>query len=266
MKNIKVFSSGGGKQSTAVLVLTAQGKLNYDLFVMADVGADSENPATIDYVNSVAIPYAKKHNIPFVILQKNYAGQPDTLLNLIHRNKKCVPIPARLKTGAPANRTCTVDFKIDVVDKYLRKNGYTDVICGLGISTDEYTRARTTEWQQIYKTMRKKREYPLIDLRINRAGCEKIIAAAGLPPAPKSACWFCPFHSQVRWQDMRKNEPDLFYKACELDELLRARRLSMGRDEIYIHPRLVPLRAAVGYQPDLWDETENCCESGYCMV
>ena len=49
-EQLKVFSYGGGVQSTACLVLVAQGKLGIQTFLFANVGDDSEHPATLRYV------------------------------------------------------------------------------------------------------------------------------------------------------------------------------------------------------------------------
>lgn len=42
-----IFSTGGGVQSTACLVLAAQGKIPYRTFVFANVGDKAESPATL---------------------------------------------------------------------------------------------------------------------------------------------------------------------------------------------------------------------------
>ena len=47
---LRVFSYGGGVQSTAALVLAAQGKIDFPTFLFANVGDDSEHPATLRYV------------------------------------------------------------------------------------------------------------------------------------------------------------------------------------------------------------------------
>lgn len=54
MSTVNVFSFGGGVQSTAVLVLQATGRLprDYDHFVFANVGNDSEHPDVINYYNA----------------------------------------------------------------------------------------------------------------------------------------------------------------------------------------------------------------------
>lgn len=43
-RRLRVFSYGGGVQSTAALVLAAQGRIDFPAFVFANVGEDSEHP------------------------------------------------------------------------------------------------------------------------------------------------------------------------------------------------------------------------------
>lgn len=43
---MRVFSFGGGVQSTAVLVLSAHGVLPYKQFIFSNVGDDSEHPVS----------------------------------------------------------------------------------------------------------------------------------------------------------------------------------------------------------------------------
>ena len=56
---LRVVSWGGGVQSTALLVLAAQGKVDYQRFVFANVGEDSENPDTLRYIAEHSRPYAE---------------------------------------------------------------------------------------------------------------------------------------------------------------------------------------------------------------
>jgi len=85
-KQIRVFSYGGGVQSTAVLVLTVQGKLSYDAFLFANVGDDSEHPKTLAYVRNVAMPYAEKHGVQLIELRrKTHDGRFETLIDRLNR-------------------------------------------------------------------------------------------------------------------------------------------------------------------------------------
>lgn len=266
---MRVFSFGGGVQSTAVLVLAAQGRLQYDTFLFSNVGEDSENPDTLAYVENVAKPYAAANGIDLIELRRHRRdGTPDTLWEMLHRGERGgVRIPVYVATGAPGRRDCTGEFKIRVVAKWLKQHGATKTnpaTLGLGISVDEFQRARTDSgiaWETL--------EYPLIDLRMNRAMCLRVIAEAGLPQPAKSACFFCPFHRVGDWQRLRHDKPELFAKAVELEGHMNERRARIGRDAIYLHSRLRPLDIAVGDQAmfgDVDDEWDDACESGYCMV
>lgn len=60
---MRIFSYGGGVQSTAVLCLAASGRVQYDYFVFANVGNDSENPATLEYIERYAKPFAEANGL-----------------------------------------------------------------------------------------------------------------------------------------------------------------------------------------------------------
>jgi len=265
-KTIRIFSFGGGVQSNAVLTLAAQGKVHYDAFVFANVGADSENPATLDYVENWSKPFAKEHGINFVEVQRHRRGEPLTLWEFAMEENSTIPLPVYLGSGMPAHRICTVDWKIRTIDRHFKKQGYTHIIMGLGISTDEIHRARTTEMvHEKLSNVYKQKEYPLIDLGLSRADCHNVIREAGLPVAPKSSCFFCPFHRPATWSEMKQDQPELFAKAVLLENRLNEKREYLGRDRVFLHSSGVPLEQAVGSQANMFSEFDNC-ESGYCMT
>lgn len=268
---LKVVSYGGGVQSTALLVLVAQGKIDYSTFLFCNVGNDSENPNTITYVHDIAMPYAAANGIELIELQKvRRNGERDTLYQRLTRpDSRSIGIPVRMSNGAPGNRACTADFKIKVVDKWLRARGgkKEHAQVGLGISLDEFQRMKpnmdphTLAW--------KENAFPLIDLRIDRQTCMNIIREAGLPVPPKSSCIFCPYHRLSVWQKMREDEPELFWKAAKLEETLNERREKLGKDKVWLTRKLVPLPMAttVMKQGSLFKEDEDdVCESGYCFM
>ncbi len=262
---LKVFSYGGGVQSTSALVLAAQGKIDYRTFLFCNVGADSENPATLEYVERVASPFAAQHGLELIELQKvRRNGEIDTVYRTITRPEtRSVGIPIHMSNGAPGNRSCTLDFKIRIVDRWLRQHGAKThgATVGLGISLDEFQRMRS-ESGQAWKTL----DYPLIDMRIDRAQCQQIIQRAGLPIPPKSSCWFCPYHSRRAWQALRDEAPGLFQRAVELEQLINERRATLGKDAVFLSRKCKPLPMATSeYQQfDMFED--DACESGYCMV
>lgn len=269
---LRIFSFGGGVQSVAVMVLQATGRLTpYDHFVFANVGEDSENPATLDYLRAVVQPFVTKHGISLVEVTKHIFGEPVSLYDYLHTRKKTIPIPIWIEGSGPGTRTCTEEWKIDVVDRWIKKQVPEKAIVGLGISTNEYQRARDTDWHDDYRGtpfgFSKKREYPLLDLRLSRMDCINVIAEAGLPTPPRSACWFCPFTSRGVWIERKRTEPELFEKAIALEDMFQIRRQELNRDPVYLHKSLKPLRDAVPDQLPLFpDEDGSECDSGYCFV
>jgi hypothetical protein len=244
---IRAVSYGGGVQSTALLVLAAQGRIDFDLFLFANVGDDSEHPTSLRYVREIAAPYAEANGLTITELSKQptrgrFAGQTETLYQrLMHPDSQSPGIPVRFVSGAPGNRSCTVDFKIKVVAKELKRLGATKerpATVALGISTDEIQRAKpgTDDREPVQF-----RTYPLLDLGISRIECKRIIAEAGLPVPPKSSCYFCPYHSIEAWRDLKRNEPELWKKSIDLEQTLRDRRAARGKDDVFFTDRLKPL-------------------------
>lgn len=272
MKSIRVFSFGGGVQSVAVMVLQAQNKIKpFDAFVFANVGADSENPATLTYLEEYVRPYCERFGIPFVEVQKIRGGKPETLLNAIERDNKHIPIPVYMSGGAPGHRSCTLDYKVVVVDKWIKTQKITHATIGLGISTDESKRMKASKGPEThyYKNkpigFEKWYEYPLIDVQYSRSACVHEIQAAGLPVPPKSSCFFCPFHSPNAWIELKREEPELFATSVAIETLVNKKRDSIGKDHVYLHRRAQPLEVAVADQLSLFESgCANECDSGFC--
>lgn len=273
---LDAISYGGGVQSTALGVLAIQGDIEADVALFSNVGDDSEHPKTLIYVHEVFMPYAAAHGFEVVELQAEFqrgerAGQKRTLYSdLLREDTRSVAIPIRMANGAPGTRRCTGTFKISVVSRELRRRGATKADPAnlmIGISTDEIERARgpIDPHHQHYR-----RRYPLLDLGLSRGDCESVIAAAGLPIPPKSACYFCPFHRPSTWADMRRDEPELFEQSVELERKLNVRRQMLGRDPAWLTRFNKPLDEAIDEaQPTLFSDTgigETGCDEGVCFV
>ena len=308
---IRSVSYGGGVQSTALLVLAAQRRIDYPLFLMANVGDDSEHPASLDYVRRVAMPYAEANGIDLRLLNRVKGdGTVETLMGRLLNPIRCrvckgegtveeqtelgpiqaictrcggegktesrsLPIPIRMSNGAPGQRSCTADFKIQVIGKWLKQHGATaenPATVAIGISQDEIMRAnarRVSPWERVV--------YPLVSigddtgLRMTRSDCQQLIASAGLEVPPKSSCYFCPFHRPSTWQDMCRDEPDLFEKSAALEDTLNRRRTMLGKDPVFLTRFAIPLREAIqgDAQGVLFTEESDIdgeCDSGVCFT
>lgn len=268
--SLTTISYGGGVQSTAMLVLAAQGRLGYkvDAALFANVGDDSEHPETLRYFRTVAVPFAESHNIS---LRELYAltkdGKARTLYNLL-LTENTPSIPIRLEpVGMPANRSCTNHFKVQVIAKYLKESGATPgnraTVC-IGISTDEIHRADGGKNKPKYQHS----VYPLIELGLSRADCQKVIIDAGLPLPRKSACFFCPYTRGNQWAEMKRDEPELFEKSCVIEDAINVKRKAQGKPAAYLSRLQAPLRTMPAAQDllPLFGPDADTCDEGYCWT
>ena len=279
---MRTFSFGAGVQSTAVLVLQAQGRLPepYDAFLFANVGDDSEHPDTLRYYREIHVPYAEKHGIHLEEVRrvKRDGTTPTIYQELLDLpDSRGAGIPVYMSNGAPGRRSCTADFKIHVIRKWQRQNGSSKenpAVCGLGISMDEIQRARTDSGFPD-QTL----DYPLLDLRLRRIDCYQIIEEAGLPKPPRSACYFCPFHSMEAWRTLKRETPDLFQKAVELEEAINVKRArlvatnlvtgqqpNLRSEQVWLTRKLRPLDQVVDDQLVLDLDGPDGCDTGSCFT
>lgn len=266
---IRAISYGGGVQSTAMLVLAAEGKIDASLALFSNVGDDSEHPATLEYVRNVAVPWCAEQGIELVELHPERGGKRVTIYSEIMRDDSARDvIPVFGYTGRPLSRTCTANFKIATLGRELRRRGANKndpATVMIGISVDEIERAgrgRYESWER--------RTYPLLDLGLRRSDCEEVIRKAGLPVPPKSSCFFCPYHRPLVWAEMRRDEPQLFDKAVALERHMNARNANNGRQPVFLTRTLRPLDESIQEaQQSLFTHDgpgEDGCDSGYCWT
>lgn len=271
---MRVISYGGGVQSTALLVLAAQKRIDYKTFLFCNVGDDSEHPDTLSYVDKVAKPYAEEHGLNLIEIRrtKRDGSQPTLYAEMMQADANNVPIPVRMENGAPGSRSCTVNYKIAVVRQWVRRNGATEAnpaFMGMGISLDEVHRMHNKD-DKPYE----RRTYPLIEdfaQPLTRNNCETVIREAGLPVPPKSACWFCPFLKPSNWAEMRRDHPALFMKCVELERTINAKRIQRGLNKVWLTRFNMPLdQAVLQAQDDLFGngafEDDPECDNGVCFV
>lgn len=267
-ESVRVISYGGGVQSTALIVLACTGRLGkIDAALFANVGDDSEHPATLKYVRDVAVPWAAERGLAIhELVRTKRDGTVETLRGRITNPKmKSICAPWRGENGAPQVRDCTSDFKVDPITRWLKAHGATNdhpaTVC-IGISLDEIERSSNKQGRPS-----EIRTYPLLDLRMTRADCAQVIRDAGLPVPPKSACYFCPYHSPRVWSEMRRDEPELFEQAAELEDFVLLKQAAGDRRPLYLTGTGRPIREAVNEaQPTLFKEGPEVCDSGYCWT
>lgn len=217
-----VFSYGGGVQSTAALVLAAQGQIAYDTFLFCNVGDDSEDPDTLAYVPDQAMPFARAQGVTLLELHKDQrrgagAVAPETVYGRITRpDTRSIGIPIHMCNGAPGTRQCTLDFKIRVVARWMKCAGYTagaPSVVGLGISTDEFHLARSASSSPQHTL-----DYPFIRLWLPCADC-LAWRTRGCPPRQSRRAGFVRT-TVARWQQMRHERLRLFETTIALERTI----------------------------------------------
>ena len=267
------LSLGAGVQSSALLVLacTDERVPKPDVAIFADTG---DEPAYVYSYLKVLAEWAKPHGVDVVTVKHGVLSE-DIRESLVSGTfSTSLPLFTTNEEGRMAimGRQCTRAYKIAPIRQKVRELlGYKprqrvkhQVRGMIGISLDEIQRMKESNLKWITNS------YPLVDLAIRRGQCREIVQEAGLPEPQRSACYYCPYHSDSEWVQLRDEYPDEFAKAVEFDGVIRDLSGKAGAKEgllTYLHSSCVPLgevdfKVADPNQQDLFN---NECE-GMCGV
>jgi hypothetical protein len=121
--------------------------------------------------------------------------------------------------GMTPHRSCTVDFKILPIQKFIKKHcgikrGQKEptVTTWIGISLDEQQRMKDSREKWVVN------RWPLVEKRIDRIACIRWMLDRGYPEPPKSSCSYCPFHSNKEWRRLKNDEPEAFAQAVQFEK------------------------------------------------
>jgi 3'-phosphoadenosine 5'-phosphosulfate sulfotransferase (PAPS reductase)/FAD synthetase len=188
------ISYGAGVNSTALLVLAAQGKLGSQGFRLIFSDTGDEKPETYAYLDCVAKPYAKSHGLS---------------IETCHPKETVLGRWKRLKvTGSRMIRSCTDHGKIQPIKNYIKAYGSPEDIQAIGIHAGESHRAKDKPGII----------YPLVELGIDHDDCKQIILEAGLPVPLKSGCWHCPFMRKAEIINLIEQQPQKFQEIISLED------------------------------------------------
>ena len=170
-------------------------------------------------------------------------------------------------------RQCTGRWKIQpvhrMISQLLKKRGLKKdpgvVDLWLGITTDEWFRAKKNTKPKYIEHV-----HPLLDMDYKRSDCIQWLRDHNLPNPGKSSCTYCPFHSKLFWQKMKREGGEDWKEAVMVDEIIRDKR---PPQPLFVHDARVPLPEAVkipedygAKQPEMFDVEDMECGSGYCFL
>jgi hypothetical protein len=267
MERDAVISLGAGVQSSTLLLMAAHGELEPmpKLAIFADTGAEPRS--VYEHLEFLERTVGER----IEIVRVSAGNLRDDIRDLAAGERKRLsnpPVFTKLDGRiGQIPRNCTRDYKIRPIERELRKRGYgkkKPVEQWLGISLDEVQRMKPSQFPG--STTR----WPLIEKEMTRMGCFKWLREHGYPTPPKSACTFCPYHSDNAWRELRDGAPEDWEDAVEVDKMLRV--LPGLKSEAYVHRSNVPLeevdlRTAEDrgqYAFDLEDGSDEC--GGSCFM
>lgn len=243
MRHVTALSFGGGVQTVALAILAARREIaRPDVILFADT--TRERVATYEYVAKFQRWLSRYR------LSVTQCRAEVSLTEALEAGKPVIPMYGDGMGQLP--RICTERWKIRVIRSALRERGATSATVMLGISLDEIHRMRDSDVQWAENV------YPLIDARLTRRDCERIIQRYGLELPPKSACDVCPHRTPTGWAQLKRDDPKAFAYAVETEERFPGLYLSDRRKPL---PVVAAEAETVG---DLFDE--QSCSSGHCFA
>jgi len=261
MKPMNILSLGAGVQSSTLALMAARGEIGPmpAAAIFADTGAEPAAVyAYLDYIEAM---------LPFPVIRVS-AGDLAQMSVQVRTTadgersyiKHSVPAYVLNSDGTKgmAQRHCTKDFKVDPIAKQVRALGGTPAnpaVVWIGISTDEAVRMKPSQKaSQVHR-------WPLIERGMSRADCLAWMKANGIQAPPKSACTFCPYHSDQHWKTLL---PEEMAQAIAYEQALQAayRAVTAFDGVPYLHRSRVPLETVTfgREQADMWgEECEGMC-------
>lgn len=277
-----IISLGAGVQSSTMALMAAAGEITPmpKCAIFADTQAEPDEVyAWLKWLET---------KLPFTVHRVTGGNLTDDTLRLRHVQSdghkfpkgtpylnKIIPIFGLDNTGkrvAALGRRCTYDYKIRPLMKEARKQalvqrGQKTVACiqWIGISYDEIQRMKMPiePWVE--------HRWPLVDLKMRRTDCLRWMKEHGFPEPPRSACYYCPFHSDEEWQRLRDKNSKEWTAAIAFDKELRRKFREEDKTldmEVFLHSSCKPL-SEVKFNDTTTDQLEwdfkSECE-GMCGV
>jgi len=241
-----ILSLGAGVQSTTVYLLAMEGEVRLDCAIFADT--QDEPKAVYKHLE-----WLQSLNGPSIhVVTKGRLSSQLTMLHEDGKRRRFAAVPFfTLKPDGEIGQTlrqCSKDFKVEVVERCIRRTVLglqprqrvprsTSIHQYFGISADEARRAVGIKKRVSLPY------FPLIDRGWTRADCLRYLESRVPHQVPRSACVYCPFHSDSEWMKIRQT-PEDWELAVSVDNALRVKGAIINRNmsaEMFAHRTCVPL-------------------------
>ncbi len=279
MHKLRVLSLGAGVQSSTLALMIHKGEIPMvDCAIFADTQA--EPPKVYEWLKFI------KETVNYPVHIVTWRNLEQDLIDASEGKYLDYTIPffyKNLKNNDKGmmKRQCTSNYKIRPIEKKIRQLlGYkkgervnlnlVKVEQLLGISTDEMRRVRMNKLRYI------ENQYPLInDFGMSRQDCIMWMKNNNYPTPTRSACYFCPFNKTSAWLHMKKNDPQSFAKAIEIDKTIRntdTYKKNVPKEyenKYFLHSSCEPLEKITEIaekQEDMFDGFDSICDEGMCGV
>lgn len=235
---LTILSLGAGVQSSTLALMAACGEVGPmpAAAIFADTG---DEPASV----YTWLGWLEKQ-LPFPVIRANRGESLSAHVFKAIEEGGRVSKPPLFTAGEPGQmeglltRDCTGDFKVSVIQRaareLMRQHDAKEVVQWIGISLDECQRMKSS------RVKYSKHVWPLIDLRMTRHDCLRWMEVKGFPKPPRSACVYCPHHSNKEWRRLRDEEPEAWARAVEFDARIRT-GIHKVRAKCFVHRDCVPL-------------------------
>lgn len=268
---IHIISLGAGVQSSTMALMAACGELTP--MPTAAIFADTQaEPASVykwlDWLET---------QLPFPVYRVTAGSLTEGSLRTGEKSdgskwiKGHIPAFVTKENGevGPLWRTCTADYKLAPIFKKQKEIGAiargqknVGVISWIGISLDEVHRMKPSreKWSENL--------WPLIDKRMTRWDCLRWMEKNGYPVPPRSACTYCPFHSDAEWHRLKTQEPEAFASAVDFERRLQKvsaetkchhGAVTLHRSGINIDQVIFDHESRTGQQELFGNECEGMC-------
>lgn len=252
---IHIISLGAGVQSSTMALMAACGEITPMPIAAVFADTKGEPKAVYGWLNWL------EKQLPFPVLRVSKSSLKETALTIRQKKdgsgkwaKTVIPTYIKNPDGSRGivQRQCTYDWKVMMLQKttigllstYRRMVKDPLAIQWIGISRDEAFRMKPSRKPDLIQ-----HRWPLIEMEMTRYDCQqwwdRTVGYKDRPShfPPRSACTFCPYHSDAEWRNLKKNAPDEFAEVVQFERDLQAvkRETDNMRGIPFLHNSLKPL-------------------------